>query len=141
MTKTKERKKPVVGQMVYVVFGGRRGDPGFYKVMSVGRKYATVDVPGYDRRPAECRFSVEDWKSLDGDHNPRVNGYGFDVYESKEEYERERLYFRERSRLSERIGSDLYYSSGLLNRLPHEAVMKIHAILDEVEAGKVEDGE
>lgn len=139
MTKTKERKKPAVGQMVYVVFGRKRGGEQAYRcVTRVGRKFGYLKISDHGE---EEPFCLDEWKFHDPDGNANTNGYGFQIYESKEEYERERLHFRERSRLSERIGSDLYYSSGLLNRLPHDAVMKIHAILDEFEAGKVEDGE
>lgn len=139
MTKTKERKKPVVGQMVYVVFGRKRGSGGeLHRVVRVGKKYAYIcPYGGNEEEP----FSLDSWQFHDSEGNANQNGYGFDVYESKEDYERQKTLFRERSRLSERIGSDLYYSAGLLNRLPHDAVMKIHAILDEVEAGKVEDGD
>lgn len=135
MTKTKERKKPVVGQMVYVVFGRKRGGEQAYRcVTRVGRKFGYLKISDHGE---EEPFCLDEWKFHDPNGNANMNGYGFQIYESKEDFERQQLESAERQRLNDRIHNRSAYFNRMIV-LPHDAVMKIHAILDEVEASEKE---
>lgn len=115
-----------VGDKVFVVHQRRRHSKdarsAFESVIRVGRKYAYLD--GYRERA----FDLITGHSVHGkDDNARLNGYGFDVYISDEDYRRKELELSEKARLKRRI-VDRW---NRLIDLPPDTVSKIHDILDE----------
>ena len=122
-------KKLKVGDMVFVVYQTKRRstEPPRMRdaqVVRIGKKYGYCD----DGIGEKC-FRLSDWQSVHEDSNARCNGYGFDVYESRQEYERIEHERSEYSRLVARMKRDSYS----MIELPPDAVEKIHAVLYEVE--------
>lgn len=89
-------------------------------VAKVGRKY------GYIERFRSLQpFDLVNGRSIDRGHNDRANGYGFDVYYDKAEWQKELQAAAEFKRLRERL-----YSYGTLRKLSAVTVATIHAALD-----------
>jgi hypothetical protein len=122
-------KKLKVGDVVFVVDQTKRHSttpPRMRdaQIVRIGKKYGYCD----DGIEDKC-FGLSSWQSVHGDCNARTNGFGFDVYESRQEYERATHARNEYSRLAARLKRDSYS----IIELPPDAVQKIHAVLDEVE--------
>jgi hypothetical protein len=96
----------------------------YLKLNKVGRTYGYV-VDAFDDRP----FNLSDGKSHHKECNTRANGYGFDVYSSKEEYEQIIADAKDYAYLKKRLLGDSYY----LVKLSPAKVKAIHAILDQKE--------
>lgn len=96
----------------------------YVEVSKVGRKYGYFGE-GY----REEKFNLEDGSSA-GDDNHRINGYGFDIYSSKEEWEKEVFERDELLRLNERL-IDTRAISKRLHDFSPEVVQKIHKLLDQ----------
>jgi len=123
-------KKLKVGDVVFVVDQTKRHSttpPRMRdaQIVRIGKKYGYCD----DGIEDKC-FGLSSWQSVHGDCNARTNCFGFDVYESRQEYERITDEFNEKCRLTKR----LMKNSWSIVVLPPDAVAKIHAVLDEVEA-------
>lgn len=120
------------GDTVYVVWQRSRRHKGPAKqseetVLRVGRKYGYINPYG-DEEPFHLSTGAS---HHDAESNARCNGFGFDVYRSKDEYEKEQHNEREFLRLQER----LVERHGRLVRLPLEAVQMIHEVLDNSDWG------
>ena len=76
MSETRKLRPLIVGQRVYVVAKASRE---WAKVEKVGRKYGYLE--------GGRKFSLESGWSVHECCNGRANGFGFDVFESKEQYE------------------------------------------------------
>ena len=127
-------KRFTEGQEVFVVhqrsrYEERHDAPNrteLRKIVKVGRKYGYLNA-----RHEPAPFDLETGCSHHpGDWNTRANGHGFDVYESEEAYEFEKLMRMERERLRVRLFPRNALS---MIHLPHGAVEAIHKILDEYE--------
>ena len=86
MTKTFKDLKP--GDEVYVVRQRSRwsspSEPEYRPVTKIGRQYGYVQMSAY----ASEKFCLTSGASVHiPNHNQRTNGYGFDVFLSKEHYE------------------------------------------------------
>jgi len=120
-----------VGDTVFIVKQKKRRfsdqEPGFEAVIvKVGRKYATAESGAQWRQ--EWVFRRDSGCSYHGkDCNERANGYGFDVYHNEEEYTKHCAETAARQQLCRRL--DRSFPSEI-QRLPHEAIMQITAILD-----------
>lgn len=83
------------GSKVYIVPNDKRNAPYHRTVVSIGRKYITVDDnSSYNRFDIITKQSVND----KNDWNPRLK-----LYENKEEYEQQLQYASERKQLLENI--------------------------------------
>lgn len=115
-----------VGDTVFVVYQKSRHsqpkEPTLEKVVRVGKKYGYIE-----RHGREAPFYLDSGISYHKESNERVNGYGFDVYASEEDYRKEKHEADEFNRLQSRLISDSWRR---LVDLPPDAVQKIHAILD-----------
>ena len=123
-------KKLKVGDKVFVVHLRCRYDrqnkipakTEWLEIKKMGRKY------GYIEQYCQLqKFHLSDGKSHDSSGCSRVNGYGFDVYESEEAYHKERFELNELARLKKRLVRN---SFGDLTDLPAQAVTAIHDVLD-----------
>lgn len=94
-------------------------------VLRVGTKYAYLN-----RGLGEERFDPKTGESFEPSGTERANGYGFDVYESEEAYNKLMHANAERKRLGERL---LDRDWGLKRDLTDEQVTAIHAALDSCE--------
>ena len=123
-------KKYKVGDVVFVVpqlthFAMRRGDQRQGKletITSVGRKWAHV---GDDRTP----FDIATGRSKDDSGCNRANGLGYDVFDSREQWERFELERKAKESLRDRLHSCNIAS--MIKSLTHDQVNRITAILDE----------
>jgi hypothetical protein len=116
------------GDQVYLVEQARRSStPHYTEVVKVGRKYGYI--LGHGR---EEPFDLLTGQSVHGnDSNTRFNGFGFDVWPSKEAHDAHITELEERKRLSTRIESLSHGKYG--PRLAHaspELVADLHAVLD-----------
>lgn len=83
------------GSKVYIVPSDTRNVPYYRTVVSIGRKYITVDDnSSYNRFDIKTHLSVNDYNNW----NPRLKIYG-----SKYEYEQQLQYDSERKQLLEKI--------------------------------------
>jgi hypothetical protein len=120
-----------IGDTVWIVPQRRRHsnqDPGFpAKVSNVARKYAfAYRVDGKWANP--YWFHRNNGASKEQpDSNARVNGMGFDVYHSEDEFKKETVEMQEKNALLNRL--DNCYGREV-RKLPPEAVREITAILD-----------
>jgi hypothetical protein len=116
------------GDQVYVV-PQRMGtlEPCFVEIKKVGRKY------GYILKYARQEpFDLLTGQSVHNDNSSaRMNGWGFDVWPSKEAHDAHVAELEERKRLSARIASlsKNQYKSKLDHASP-ELVADLHAVLD-----------
>ncbi len=119
-----------VGDKVWVVrIPGPRQPvkPGEYRtVVKLGRMYGYLESQGY----SSGRFELATGYSHDGSENGnhRSNGWGFDVYPSKEAYDQKMSDKAEAERLSKRLLAG--YHPRLIDLSP-QAVAAIHAILNQ----------
>lgn len=113
-----------LGDEVYVVpqQRSRLSKPsGYYTpITKVGTKYIYIK-PG--------RFHPEDGKSAHKEWNERANGFGFDVYLSKHDYETEMHQIAEYERLKERL-----MGRWSMVELKPVTVAAIHEALDKYES-------
>lgn len=129
MTTTKTIRDLKVGDTVFVVHQKKRTEKEHRTeertVIKVGRQYAYLAGGYYD-----MQFSRETGQSVHlKDCNARNNGYGFDVYLSRGDWEKLVADTDAKQRLQKR----LVKSYGTLVDLPPEVVGRIHAILDDAE--------
>ena len=117
------------GDTVFVVPQRRYQEPYETTIVRVGRKYGYINERGYG---STSRYDIDTGESVHGDCNARINGRGFDVYRTRQEFERVN---RERAEF-ERLGERVVGSRARLIALPPDAVERMHAILDEVEQRK-----
>jgi hypothetical protein len=115
-----------VGDLVFVVHQQKRFETErrseIKTVLRVGRKFAFITMYG-----KEHPFCLATGRSVHKpDSNARVNGFGFDVYLDREEYELEDFNYSEKKRLEGRICRRF----GSIIDLSPEAVRKIHDVLD-----------
>jgi hypothetical protein len=96
----------------------------YLKVNKVGRTYGYVVDAFNDRQ-----FNLSDGKSHHKEGMVRANGYGFDVYSSKEEYEEQLANFKAYTDLKKRLLDGAH----CLIQLSPAKVKAIHAILDQKE--------
>ena len=108
------------GDSVYYVPQSRNGKAeGEYKpIERMGRKY------GYINR--DRPFQISTGHSHHKEINMRLNGYGFDIYPSKEHYDALIFARDEKIRLQPRLVD--YH--GCLNDFSPEVVQALHAVLD-----------
>lgn len=93
------------------------------EIEKLGRKYGYIKAGCF--RGAFC---LQTGKSHHNENsNARANGFGFDVYESEEDYLREQRRVQQLSRLQERLVS----RHGKLYHLAPHVVELIHQLLDE----------
>lgn len=116
-----------VGDTVFVVHQKKRSEKENRTeektVIKVGRQYAYLAGGYYD-----MQFSRETGHSVHvKDCNARANGYGFDVYLSRWDWEKLVIDTDAKQRLQKR----LVKSYGALVDLSPEVVGRIHAILDD----------
>lgn len=116
------------GDQVYIVPQRRRsGEPHFVEVIKVGRKYGCINEGFYDEP-----FDLLTGRSVHSkDSNTRANGYGFDVWLSKEAYETHIATIEASTRLVTRLEA-LRHSkySDILDKAHPELVADLHAVLD-----------
>jgi hypothetical protein len=123
------KEKPKSGQQVYVVHQvprqrtGKSGESHHAEVLRVGAKYCYVRMYG-----REHPFDWRTGHSKHGDGNARANGYGFDVYDSQQEYAKQQRDAVRLRQLKERI---VGRNGWALVDIPPECVEKIHTVLDE----------
>jgi len=123
--------KYVVGEKVWVVqIPDRRGTvkEGQYKtVVKVGKVYGYLDTTWSQ---IDARFELSTGSSHAGaeNWNHRANGYGFDVYPSKEAYDQHMADKAEAERLSKRLLTG--YTPRLVDLSPW-AVESIHHVLNQ----------
>ena len=123
-------KKYKVGDVVFVVplltrFAMRRGDQRqgkFEAITSVGRRWAHV---GDERTP----FDIATGRSHDSSGCNRANGLGYDVFDSREQWEQAELTRKAKDSLRDRLHS--YNIALVIQSLTHDQVNRITAILDE----------
>ena len=123
-------KKYKVGDVVFVVpllthFAMRRGDKRqgyFATITAVGRRWAHI---GNERTP----FDVATGRSHDASGCDRVNGFGYDVFDSREQWERFELERKAKDSLRDRLHS--YNIASVIQSLTYDQVNRITAILDE----------
>lgn len=123
-------KKYKVGDVVFVVplltrFAMRRGDQRqgkFEAITSVGRRWAHV---GDERTP----FDIATGRSRDSSGCNRANGLGYDVFDSREQWEQAELTRKAKDSLRDRLHS--YNIALVIQSLTHDQVNRITAILDE----------
>lgn len=117
-----------VGDTVFVVRQRRRGEKEHrteeLTVEKVGRQYAYLDGGYYD--VPFCRDTGQSVHKKDC--NARSNGYGFDVYLCRGEWEKMFIEKDAKQRLQKRLVKPHW--GGLVDLAP-EVVDRIHAILDE----------
>ena len=123
-----------VGDRVFVVFQRRRNDRSAPRtetkaVKKVGRKYAYLND---ERGTWAQRFKRENGESFHGpEHgaNERANGFGFDVYRSRAEWEQVKAGKAEAKRLTKRlVQAGLLVRTGA--RVRQEWVRDMHKLLD-----------
>lgn len=129
MIKEKTIRDLKVGDTVFVVHQRRRGDKEFrtaeMQIVKVGNKYAYLQGTW-----AELSFHRDSGISNHPkDCNARNNGYGFNVYLCREDWEREESHKAEKYRLEKRLIS----TWNRLRDLPPSVVSSIHSILDEAD--------
>lgn len=119
-------KKLKVGDTVFVVYQKRRRETEHRTetaiVSKVGRKYAYVTL-----NRQEWPFYPDTGMSAEKDSNARINGWGFDVYHCREDWEQEQRQLAEYKRLKSRLVLNSW--GGFVNLNP-DAVAEIHAVLD-----------
>lgn len=118
-----------VGDQVFVVpqsrrYGSREGR--YMKVTKIGRLYGYLEGGSVDES-----FFLSSGISHHKEANARVNGFGFDVYRSEQDYLSKTEAASELDRLEKRLLAQHGFRQ--LTHLPAEVVSKIHAILDEHE--------
>lgn len=115
------------GDKVFVVHQRQRGQKEHRtetcEVVRVGSKYAYIK-----RYRREAAFFKNTGVSVHQDNNARLNGYGFDVYATEQDWLREQHEESEEARLTERLERNR--GCGLI-KLPPLVVAAIHAVLDE----------
>ncbi len=122
-------RKLKVGDQVFVVhlpaWRAKEGDPrktNHATIEKVGSKY------GYIRNGRGLEpFHLTTWKSVDKSGCERANGWGFDVYDSREQWEAKERAEKELARLRARLVGNW----GELNPIDPKTVEAIHAILDQ----------
>ena len=117
------------GDMVFVVPQRRNWEPYETTIVRVGRKYGYINERCCG---GESPYDLSSGVSVHGDCNARINRHGFDVYRTREEFE----IVNHRRWEFERLDSRLVGNRSRLIELPPDAVERMHAILDEVEAKK-----
>ena len=123
-------KKYKVGDVVFVVpqlthFAMRRGDKRqgyFATITAVGRRWAHI---GNERTP----FDVATGHSNRRQRVRKGNGLGYDVFDSREQWERFELERKAKESLRDRLHSCNIAS--MIKSLTHDQVNRITAILDE----------
>lgn len=104
-------------------------EPYTLPIVKVGRKYGCIQLHGMD-----CPFDLSTGESVHKqDDNSRLNGRGFDVWESWELYRRAMEESANFERLKGRLMDPFSYHSKLKTIPPH-VVREIHAVLDKWEA-------
>ena len=134
MSKFKHLK---AGDAVYVApqkSRNRNPSPYASTVLRVGRKYGYVMHGHY-----ECAFDLNTGYSVHKEGNERYNGFGFDVWESREVYEQFVRDEQEHQRLAKRLLDERSYRTQL-QELPPTVVQELHAVLDKWEASKEAKG-
>jgi hypothetical protein len=96
----------------------------YFEVTKVGKKFGYIQ-DGWMEKP----FNLSNGKSHHTDYNAEANGYGFELYFSKEEYEQIIADAKDYAYLKKRLLGDSYY----LVKLSPAKVKAIHAILDQKE--------
>lgn len=117
--------KPKQGQQVYVVHRKRRhggGGQSHMDVLRVGTKYCYLLIHGREH-PFDWRTGF----SVHKESNARANGFGFDVYDSQDDYDKQQRAISQARRLQKRMVG----AFGQVKFLAAECVDKIHAVLDE----------
>lgn len=127
-----KQRKYNVGDLVYVVPQRNRRHHGDHAgnlmpISKVGRKWCYIErwygLPG--------AFDPTTGASVHKDSNARVNGYGFDVYESEAAYMQAEQDRQDNARLAERLRRVATYTQV---SLPPHAVKAILAIFDQCES-------
>lgn len=117
-----------VGQEVFVVHQTSRWRPEareeYVRIAKIGKKYGYLEGQG---REIDRRFSLSTGWSCDDGHNTRANGMGFDVYASREEYQKKQFAKTEHERLASRLIGGFRQ----LEPMSPQTVERIHKILDE----------
>ncbi len=117
-----------VGQKVFVVYQTSRCRPEAHeehvRIAKIGKKYGYLEGRG---REIDRRFSLSTGWSCNDGHNTRANCMGFDVYASREEYQKKQHAKTEHKRLAARLIS----GCGRLEPMSPQTVERIHKILDE----------
>lgn len=127
-----ESTKFTAGQAVYVVPQNDQRVPFAAVVVSVGRKYGHILFYGCD-----AKFDPRTGRSCHPhDSNARLNKWGFDVYRSREAYEKIMEARSQFARLSDRLRSHAGAGRLPLRCLPPWAVTQLHAVLDAVDAAE-----
>jgi hypothetical protein len=95
--------------------------------VKLGKVYGYLETSW---NPINARFDLATGMSHAGaeNYNHRANGWGFDVYPSKEAYDQSRAFEDEAERLSKRILTG--YHPRLIDLSP-QAIAAIHAILNQ----------
>jgi hypothetical protein len=118
MTKLKTGEKVFV---VPQVTRYRTGEPFYTEVTRVGKKYGYILRYGCERP-----FDLLTGASHHKENNDRINGFGFDVYKSEDEYNKEQKVASDYADLKSRLRGNYDFP-----KLPPEVVDKITAILNE----------
>ena len=114
-----------VGDVVYVV--AQSNSASFeWSVARVGRKYGYLKLNKWSEDPFDLSTG---YSHHDPNHNVRVHKRGFDVYRSKEEYEKFAAKKASELRLCRRLAPRHSYAVETSN-MPSELVAELHEVLD-----------
>lgn len=120
-----------VGDTICVVWQRSERDPNppvieERVVEKVGNKYLYFTRNGWNI----IKIDRETGASVHGDHCVRANGRGCDAYACEADYIYEQTVKQQIEDLEKRLRRNSY-GWGINRDLPHDVVMKIHAVLDE----------
>lgn len=121
-----------VGDTICVVWQRSERDPNppvieERVVEKVGNKYLYFKQHGW----RTVKIDRDTGESVHNEPNVRANGYGCDAYICEADYIHEQTVKQHLEDLEKRLISDNYFRNGINKDLPHDVVMKIHAVLDE----------